>query len=241
MIAAIRHKAEAKRSELGFGVYAPIGRKVYACLDQMNVLTLRFPVDDRGLDAFIGRRDGLNVVFINTSLSRGKQHFAAAHELYHAWYDFDASSAWNSACEIDDEGGSTLRERQANRFAAEFLVPRWGMMRLLETLPASCDITDRIVLLGDYFEVPAKTIILRLEEEQPISSNEKSVLLADPTVYARRRSELGLDASIEEATRDRHVSPVFRTVLRKNLADGRITGGKAAELEELLNSMPQGV
>lgn len=240
MVEEIRWKAEAKRSELGFGVYTPIGAKVFVCLDQMGALTLRFPVDDDGLDAFIARRDGQNVVFINTSLPRGKQHFAAAHELYHAWYDSDAPAAWNVSCEIDDDGGSTVRERQANRFAAEFLVPKWGMERFVNALSDSFDVVDRIVLLGDYFEVPAKTVVLRLEEERHISSKDKIVLLTDPTVYTRRRHELGLDGSIEEATRDRHVSPVFRAVMRKNLADGRVTSGKVAELDGLLHSMPHG-
>ena len=69
-------------------------------------------------------------------------------------------------CEIEHNGGSTVREMQANRFAAEFLqVPRRGMRDYLESLPAQFDLVDRIVLLSDYYECPVKTIVLRLRKK----------------------------------------------------------------------------
>lgn len=237
-VAEIRRKAEDKRSQLGFGVYAPIGAKVFSCLDRQGILILQFPVDDVGLAAFIGRRDGRNVVFINTALPRGKQHFAAAHELYHAWFDDDALSSWSSVCEIEYNGGSTLREMQANRFAAEFLVPRCGMRDYLESLPAEFDSVDQMVLLSDYYEVPVKTIVLRLEEESYISAKDKDRSLLDPAIYAERRGELGLTGTMEEATYHRSVSPVFRAVMRSNRVGGRISSGKLEGLLDLLNSMP---
>ena len=117
LVEEIRRRAEEKRSELGFGSSAPIGAKVFNCLDQMKILTVRFPVDDKDFAAFIGRRDDQDVVFINTAQPKGKQHSAVAHELYHAWFDRDALNSWNIICEIEDSGGSTLGERLANRFA----------------------------------------------------------------------------------------------------------------------------
>lgn len=77
----LRRKAEERRSALGFGLSAPIGSKAFNCLDQMKILTIRFPVDDQNFAAFIGRRSDQDVVFINTAIPKGKQHFAAAHEL----------------------------------------------------------------------------------------------------------------------------------------------------------------
>jgi len=239
-VTEIRRKAEDKRSQLGFGIYAPIGAKVFSCLDRQEILTLRFPVDDLDLAAFIGRRDGQDVVFVNTSLPRGKQHFAAAHELYHAWFDGDVLSNWNTVCEIEYNGGSTVREMQANRFAAEFLVPRRGMRDYLESLPAQFDLVDRIVLLSDYYEVPVRTIVLRLEEESYISAKDKDRLLLDPAIYAKRRGEFGLAGTMEEPTFHRSVSPVFCVLMRNNRADGRISPAKLEELVELMNSMPNG-
>ncbi|MEA4884547.1 MAG: hypothetical protein VB144_13000 [Clostridia bacterium] len=78
-----------KRAELGLGNCSPVGSKAFAHLDQAGIITLRFPVDDASLAALIGRRDGQNFVFINTAIPLGKQYFAAAHELCHAWYDDD--------------------------------------------------------------------------------------------------------------------------------------------------------
>ena len=239
-VAEIRRKAEDKRVQFGSGIYAPIGAKAFSCLDRQGILTLQFPVDDPGLAAFIGRRDGQNVVFINTALPRGKQHFAAAHELYHAWFDGDAQSSWSTVCEIEYNDGSTLREMQANRFAAEFLVPRCGMRDYLEALPAEFDVVDRIVLLSDHYEVPVKTIVLRLEEESYISAKDKDRLLLDPAIYDERRGELGLARTMEEPTLHRSVSPIFHAVIRNNRVGGRISSGKLEELVDLLNSMPSG-
>ncbi|HBK61856.1 MAG TPA: hypothetical protein DDZ84_13865 [Firmicutes bacterium] len=239
LVEGIRRKAEERRSELGFGLSAPIGTKVFSCLDQMKILTLRFPVDDQNLVAFIGRRNDQDVVFMNTALPKGKQHFAAAHELYHAWFDRDALSSWNTICEIEDSGGSTICEKLANRFAAEFLVPQWGIKRYLDSLPAHFDLVDRTVLLSEYYEVPVKTIIRRLEEEEYITPKDMEEFLLDSAVaiYDERRSELGLLATMEEPTFDRSVSPIFRAILRNNLAGARISRGKFDELRKLLDSM----
>jgi Zn-dependent peptidase ImmA (M78 family) len=235
----IRRKAEERRSALGFGLSAPIGAKAFNCLDQMKILTTRFPVDDQNFAAFIGRRSDQDVVFINTVLPKGKQHFAAAHELYHAWFDRDALNSWSTICEIEDGGGSTLREMLANRFAAEFLVPRWGIKMYYDSLPQHFDLADTIVLLSDYYEVPVKTIILRLEEEAYITAKKKEEFLLDSAVaiYDERRKELGLHATMEEPTYDRNVSPSFYAILRKNLGDERISRGKFDELHKLTDSM----
>lgn len=235
----IRRKAEERRSTLGFGLSAPIGAKAFNCLDHMKILTIRFPVDDQNFDAFIGRRSDQDVVFINTALPKGKQHFAAAHELYHAWFDRDALSSWSTICDIEDSGGSTLREKLANRFAAEFLVPRWGIKMYCDSLPRHLDLTDTIVLLSDYYEVPVKTIILRLEEEAYITAKEKEELLLDSAaaIYDERRKELGLHATMEEPTHDRNVSPSFYAILRNNLDGGCISRGKFDELHKLLDFM----
>lgn len=235
----IRRKAGERRSALGFGLSAPIGSKAFSCLDHMKVLTIRFPVGDQDFAAFIGRRSDQDVVFINTAIPKGKQHFAAAHELYHAWFDRDALKSWSTICEIEDGGGSTLREMLANRFAAEFMVPRWGVKMYCDSLPQHFDLTDTIVLLSDYYEVPFKTIILRLEEEEYITAKEKEEFLLDSAVaiYDERRKELGLHVTMEEPTYDRNASPSFYAILRKNLDCDRISRGKFDELHKLLGSV----
>lgn len=170
-------------------------------------------------------------------LPRGKQHTAAAHELYHAWFDGDALSSLSTVCEIEYSGRSTLREMQANRFAAEFLAPRCGMRDYPECLPAEFDSVDRIVLLSDCYEVPIKTIVLRPEEESYISAKDKDGLLLNPAIYAERRGGLGLIGTMEEPTFHRTVSPIFHAVMRNNRVGGRISSGKLEGLVDLLNSI----
>jgi hypothetical protein len=100
-------------------------------------------------------------------------------------------------------------------------------------------VTWPLTLLSDYYEVPSKTIILRLEEEEYITAKEKEEFLLDSAaaIYDERREELGLHATMEEPTYDRNASSSFYAILRENLDGDRISRGKFDELYRLLDSM----
>ena len=97
-------------------------------------------------------------VSINTAIPVDAQVFAAAHELYHIWYDQKAEALSSSI--LDETGGQDkqpdISERKASRFAAEFLVNEdllYSEMKLYSI--NSWEITVKNILtLASLFIVP---------------------------------------------------------------------------------------
>ncbi len=107
-------------------------------------------------------------VAINTSIPIDAQVFAAAHELYHIWFDQRSEAIPSSILydsgesdhEIDDP------ELRANRFAAEFLVDEDLLrqeMKIYSITPGKIRVKD-VLTLASLFTVPYKTMIKRLCE-----------------------------------------------------------------------------
>ena len=61
-------------------------------------------------------------VAINSSTPLNCQVFAAAHELYHIWYESNPDML---PADLLEEQGKKIEGLKANRFAAEFLVDEW--------------------------------------------------------------------------------------------------------------------
>lgn len=94
-------------------------------------------------------------VAINTSISVDRQVFAAAHELYHIWFDPNGE-----------------KEQMARRFAAEFLID--ALILKQEMITYNIDeknITVKDILhLCDLFVVPYHTMVKRLVETEVINN-----------------------------------------------------------------------
>jgi Zn-dependent peptidase ImmA (M78 family) len=121
-------------------------------------------------------------VAINTSIPVDAQVFAAAHELYHVWYDKKAEAIPSSILDEADERGVQLdiSELKANRFAVEFLVDEDLLrreMRLYSIAPHKITIKD-ILRLATLFTVPYRTMVKRLHETGTISQYERGQYLS---------------------------------------------------------------
>ncbi len=117
-------------------------------------------------------------VAINTAIPVDAQVFAAAHELYHIWYDQKAEALGSSI--LDEPNGQDkqldISELKASRFAAEFLVDEdllYSEMKLYSITPDKIDIKN-ILTLASLFTVPYKTMVKRLHEVGTISQEECS-------------------------------------------------------------------
>lgn len=120
-------------------------------------------------------------VAINTSITVDAQVFAAAHELYHIWYDKKAEAIPTSILGETDEQGAELdiSELKANRFAAEFLVDEEILrqeMRIYSITPRKISVKD-ILQLAALFTVPYKTMVKRLLEIDAIKEDERELYL----------------------------------------------------------------
>ena len=159
-----------------------IGEEVFKILEQAALLIL-YPIDDDELCGFVCKKDDRIFAFVNSAIPLEKQIFAAAHELYHIWYDESAlvtgEMVKSDTLEIDLNGIET----KANRFAAMFLVQKQLINEELSNL--SIDKAEQldvshIVRLMDLFGVPYKTIVRRLFEIAFIDRRQCEELLGIP-------------------------------------------------------------
>jgi len=122
-------------------------------------------------------------VAINTSIPVPCQVFAAAHELYHIWYEQKPDVIPKDLLDEDD---IETNEKKANRFAAEFLVDE-NMLRQEMTIYKIKEINIKAVLqLAELFSVPYKAMVKRLYETGYIKTGEKESLLSETSESLER-------------------------------------------------------
>lgn len=147
---------------------------------------------------------GRPFVAINSSIPVDCQVFAAAHELYHIWFDNQVDVI---PANIIDETIDDRNELKANRFAAEFLVDEELLRKELRTY--SID-TERIRMkdilkLADLFSVPYRTMVKRLNEINILTKMDRIKFLdvsEDKIKAARKRYAFSVPEADERITID---------------------------------------
>ena len=186
---------------------------VLQILQACDCTVLYFPLDDGD-----GGCDGCHLVkpvngrmeqfvFINTNNTRERQAFTAAHELGHVWKVDERLKEEFPDEEINDEVA-------INRFAAELLMPENFFVRVLNEYLKKIsyagpkiklnDLVKVIAYLMNYFFVPYKSVVLRLNEVKRLDEryNEKvldykdSNLLKD-IIMTEQYTRLGIKNKIK--------------------------------------------
>lgn len=179
-------------------------------LVEQEAILIKYPIEDDELCAFVCKKKGHIFVYINSYIPKEKQIFAAAHELYHIWFDQERLNQTemlrNQTIENDTED---ITELKANLFAAMFLVPTNVLQDELKSrgiTKENIELPD-IVKLMSVFYVPYKTIVRRLSEIDFIDSTKLDELLQvsdrDPqqgVLLIRKR--LQLSDNTQERTQD---------------------------------------
>lgn len=146
---------------------------VFSILQAMDCVVLYYPLENEEIDGchmekpMNGRME--QFVFINSNNTRERQAFSAAHELGHIW-QVDKRLEERLHMELDSE----ISEIVVNRFAAEMLMPRKQFeealsrklteMQYVGPSMNMADLLKVIAYLMNYFFVPFKSIVLRLNE-----------------------------------------------------------------------------
>jgi len=144
---------------------------------------------------------------INTSFPKPCQVFAAAHELYHIWFEQNPDII---PSDLLDEDGKETNEKKANRFAAEFLMDEIMLQQEIDTYKIKNFTIKTVLQLADLFMVPYRAMVKRLWETEHIKNSEKEELLSES------------DASIERYRKRYAIDP--------GEADERIAIDNLAEL-----------
>lgn len=108
-------------------------------------------------------------VALNTSIPADCQVFAAAHELYHIWYEENPDML---PSDLLDEEDKELNEKKANRFAAEFLIDEMLLRQEIDIYKIKRISIKSILQLANLFTVPYRAMAKRLRETGFIGEQE---------------------------------------------------------------------
>lgn len=169
-------------------------------------------------------------IVVNSQMTLGRQVFTLAHELAHAYFH-----SQNADVVVSMPGGDHGRERFADAFAGEFLVPGDELRRVTGELAPFDDLANPVLVvhLQRHFGVSFATLRVRLLQERLISQDEYDALAeASPS-----RLALALGYRVHPAdlgSYDLHplVAQPARVLLlaRAALERSVITPGDAAEV-----------
>lgn len=182
---------------------------------EMNARVLYYPIEDDEICAFMVNVRGNIFVYINTRIPLEKQVFAAAHELYHIWH-WPSDQLLNDCVlenQFDRSHEISTEELRANRFAAEFLVPKNVLINELDlrNINRNTIALPQILELMDVFLVPYKTMVKRLYEIEYISAKVCEEFLQKPArdehgEVQRWQKRLGLCKRNNQRTEDKELA-----------------------------------
>ncbi|MEC1718592.1 ImmA/IrrE family metallo-endopeptidase [Schinkia azotoformans] len=234
----IESKANSKLIELHKNSRI-LGRHILNIVKKEATL-LQSPFSDEEFCAFVCQKKGRLFVYINSQIPEEKQNFAAAHELYHIWFDKDfLKNPEMLKSNILNDETDNIRELRANLFAAMLLVPKHVLEQEIMFLEISKNevTSEQVVELAHTFEVPYKAMVRRLYEIGYINKTVAEQLYSDTTNASFIRKKLQLDNG--EA-----IKPVIHFEgLAKNAIDlylaGFITPKRLRNLLSLLQKEPK--
>jgi Zn-dependent peptidase ImmA (M78 family)/transcriptional regulator with XRE-family HTH domain len=230
------------REYLGLG-HGPIGDHLFEIADDV-ALVFRLPLGEHDGSSPSGffynhRRAGFCIA-VNSEMSLGRQVFTLAHELAHAFFHSQGADAW-----ISFPGAPSARERFADLFAGQLLVPEDALASAADELGTWEELADPIVAvhLQRHFGVSYATLVVRLRQENLISEDVYQELRQ----ISPSRLALALGYEVNPADfGDYRIHPLDRfpgrllRLFRRAVGDGLVTRGDAAEtlgvsLEEVLH------
>lgn len=153
---------------------------------EMNCKVIYYPIEDDEICGFVYSFKNHKFVYINSYMPYEKQIFTAAHELYHIWYSDTKTGELLKSVVLEETinfRDIKTEDLKANRFGAEFLVPKDVLLNELQIRNISKNLIGLrdIVELMDIFLVPYKTLVRRLYEIDYLAEDKCLEFLKEET------------------------------------------------------------
>ena len=251
----IRKLAGDERRKLGFIGETPIANDIITILENMNILLLEYPIKSDDVKpafsaALMYSTEGdKELVFIglNTADFFDKQIFAIAHELYHFY-----TKTGSHLSRLSEEEDSYV-EAEANRFAAEFLLPESTLKSIvLDEFKTSSPrkiqtkmLLRFIVRLQCVWWLPYRSLVKRLREIDAVSNEQYERLYNIDErdldgEYGRMGKAINKEVFVKlnTATNNIGTSPKDIEIIIRNFEDGIIDEDKFINTLNLFNKKP---
>lgn len=213
------------RYQEGLGQADPINAKTLIRKLNVTLVYRRLSESSFGISCRSGEK---RFMLINSSSTRGRQHFTIAHELYHLY--FDEAPTPHMCC-----GGPSIgEEKNANRFASALLMPREGVLSCV----SGEEIADHTVSVATVFRmeqlfgVSHSTLLIRLKDLGLITSSRFEEL--DRLSVKETARAWGYDSLLYEAGNEGVVIGDFGEKARRLFESGKISEGHYYELMNIL-------
>ena len=212
------------RTELGMGISEPVDAKTL--IRKLGITAVYRPLSEKsyGISCM---SEGKRFMLINSNSTRGRQHFTVGHELYHLYYDEHPTPHMCDSTE-------STEEKNANRFAASLLMPREGVLAMMdkEEILGRRVTLATVLRLEHFFGVSRNTLLIRLKEINLISQLCLDSIKVLPVKESAQ--EYGYDLSLYEPGNAGLVLGDFGEKARLLFEQGKISEGHYLELLNMI-------
>ncbi len=240
-----------------FGVHpnVPIGSDIRLLLEKKGILLCEYPYPDTegthtygNITWFKVDNDTITFIGLNTSGYYDEQIFAIAHEIYH--YTTKTGKAYTPDLDYEDK----ITEKQADRFAAELLLPAEALKAAVTDAFNDSDmikISDNralrfIARIQCDWWLPYQAVINRLFEENIISAEQYEKLYeidcrTEQGIYRRilKNTDSAISDLLNKKTKTVGISNrVIETVI-SNYEDGLIDDDEFVDTLAMFGKKPE--
>lgn len=251
----VKKLASDTRQFFGALQNVPIGSDIRLLLEKNDILLCEYPYPDTegthtygNITWFKTEEDTITFIGLNTSSYYDEQIFAIAHEIYH--YTTKTGKAYTPNMDYED----TLTEKQADRFAAELLLPVEALIDAVMGTFNDSDmyrISDNKVLrfiarIHCDWWLPYQSIVNRLYEEKIISEEQYERLYeidcrSENGIYRRilKNTDSEISDLLNKKTKTVGVSNRVIETIISNYEDGFIDDDEFIETLTLFDKKPE--
>jgi Zn-dependent peptidase ImmA (M78 family) len=218
----VKSRAIQIRNRLGLGL-APIS-DIFSLVEEHNIVLFKRPIENDNISAIYMKDKENCLILINSNKTMGHQIFSAAHELSHFYFD---KNILGSICSVENNSTNSEMEKNADLFAAEFLMPEEGVALAAEkrkNKKGKLDIID-IVSLQQYFKVSWIAILWKLKSLGYIDDVE----LYREIGITNLTKKLEYDVSLVTKTKDVYCSRKYLELVLKCYNNDEISSKRAME------------
>ena len=165
-------------------------------------------------------------ICINSNMSKGRQRFTLAHELYHLLFEEDKRDL--IICEASNDDDSEI---EANIFASYLIMTYEGLERYAKTNNLTEWSLEEIIRAEQYFQISHHAMLFRLREHEFISLEECKELRSVQIGYNARINGFSDSLYVPSTKSEKYFSlgKYIRSV-EKAFNDSKISSGKRDEL-----------
>jgi len=210
-------RANQIREKLGF-FKEPV-TNIFELIESLNILLTKKPLNNSSISAYFLHYKNNYLFFINSAHTLGRQHFSAAHEIYHYYFDKELNGTICDTFKFKNQRNES--ETLADYFAVHFLMPEDGIYKFFNIVGDQVININKIIKAQNYFKVSFKAMLVRLKVLELIDEdqyNEFSNIHLNSTF-----AKLGYSRELILPTNDIYIPQNYLEILNDNYEQNKIT------------------